>query len=203
MYICPMHPKITSNKPSRCSICGMKLVKNLHSNPPVREHTSEDIQGSYTPLFIIVGLILLSVLLPAVKDFVFLGNFFPTIIMSNFMAGFFLVFSGFKLLDLKGFADGYSTYDLIAKKFYAYGYIYPFIELILGLSYLLGVNSPFLHLFTFIVMIISGLGVAIKLAKKESFQCACLGTFLKVPLTKITLVEDFGMAVMALAMLVM
>ncbi len=36
--------------------------------------------------------------------------------MQNFMAGFFLVFSFFKLLNLKGFAESYSTYDIIAKK---------------------------------------------------------------------------------------
>jgi hypothetical protein len=33
--------------------------------------------------------------------------------MNQFMAGFFLVFSAFKLLDLRGFADGYATYDLL------------------------------------------------------------------------------------------
>lgn len=36
--------------------------------------------------------------------------------MTNFMAGFFLVFSFFKFLDLKGFAESYSTYDIIAKR---------------------------------------------------------------------------------------
>ena len=53
-----------------------------------------------------------------------------------------------------------------------------------------------------IIMTFSGIGVAIKIAKKERFQCACLGTFLKVPLTKITLVEDFGMAILALILLI-
>ena len=37
--------------------------------------------------------------------------------MNYFMAGFFLVFSFFKLLDLKGFAKSYSMYDLLAAKF--------------------------------------------------------------------------------------
>jgi hypothetical protein len=47
----------------------------------------------------------------------------------------------------------------------------------------------------------SGLGVTLKLAKKEKFQCVCLGTFLKVPLTKVTVLEDFGMVGLALVML--
>ena len=53
--------------------------------------------------------------------------------MQQFMAGFFLVFSAFKLLDLPGFAEGYATYDLLAKYWHDYGYIYPFIELSLGI----------------------------------------------------------------------
>ena len=36
--------------------------------------------------------------------------------MGNFMAGFFIVFSFFKFLDIKGFADSYAKYDLLAKK---------------------------------------------------------------------------------------
>ena len=46
-----------------------------------------------------------------------------------------------------------------------------------------------------------GLGVAIKIAKKEPVKCVCLGTFLKIPLTNITLIEDFGMAGLALILL--
>ena len=26
-YSCPMHPEVTSKKPGKCSICGMKLQK--------------------------------------------------------------------------------------------------------------------------------------------------------------------------------
>ena len=117
------------------------------------------------------------------------------------MAGFFIVFAGFKLMDLKGFAEGYSTYDLLAQRWFGYGYIYPFIELGFGLAMLVGLMSSTLLWAEIIVMLFSGIGVSIKLAKGEEFQCACLGTFLKVPLTKITLFEDFGMALLALILL--
>jgi hypothetical protein len=117
------------------------------------------------------------------------------------MIGFFLTFAGFKLMDLKGFAEGYSTYDLLAKRWFAYGYIYPFIELFFGLAMILIPHSNMLVLSELFVMTFSGLGVALKLLKGEKFQCACLGTFLKVPLTKVTLIEDFGMAALALIML--
>lgn len=129
------------------------------------------------------------------------GTFSVASTISTFMAGFFLVFAGFKLMDLRGFADGYATYDLLAKRVPAYGFVYPFIELGFGLAMLAGIDAPLLLWSEFAVMSFSGVGVAIKLAKHEQFQCACLGTFLKVPLTKVTLIEDFGMAALAAALL--
>jgi hypothetical protein len=152
---------------------------------------------SYMPLIVITGLILLTSIIVSLNDF------HVKKLLSSFMIGFFLVFSGFKLMDLPGFAQGYFTYDLLAKRFFAYGYIYPFIELFFGLGMILFPVSRWLLIAELVVMLFSGLGVAIKLAKKEKFQCACLGTFLKVPLTKVTLVEDFGMALLALILLVL
>jgi hypothetical protein len=196
-----MHPEITQEKPGRCPKCGMRLVlgeeaKKMHLN------SKPATQNSYKPLIIIITLITLVTISFAVKDLL-MEQFKWPVVMMNFMAGFFLIFSGFKLIDLKGFAEGYSTYDLIAKKFFGYGYIYPFIEFLLGLLYAIHFVPPIVNLITFVVMGFSGIGVAIKIAKHEQFQCACLGTFLKVPLTKVTLIEDFGMAAMAAFMIVM
>lgn len=155
---------------------------------------------TYRPLFTIVGLILLASLVAAFDAETNMMNWQAS--MRNWMTGFFLVFAGFKLLNLKGFAKGYGEYDLLAKHWKGYGYIYPFIELILGLLYLHIPTNLLLNSFTLFLMIFSGIGVAIKLAKREKFECACLGTFIQVPLTKVTLVEDFGMAAMAAAMII-
>jgi len=54
---------------------------------------------------------------------------------------------------------------------------------------------------TFVIMVIGSIGVGIKLAKNEKFKCACLGTKLNIPLTKLTFIEDVLMAVMALVMI--
>jgi len=51
-------------------------------------------------------------------------------------------------------------------------------------------------------MTFSGLGVLNSMRQKRKIQCACLGTLFKLPLTNVTLVEDFGMAGMALVMMV-
>lgn len=200
-YTCPMHPEIISDKPGKCPKCGMALVLQ-EEKPKLKVHNTED-RGlgiltwkSYLPLIVIILTITVSAVVVSwnkgLTDFVL-----------YFMTGFFLVFSAFKLMDLKGFAEGYSTYDLLAQKWFGYGYIYPFVELTFGLLMLSGFHSSWFLWIEFAVMAFSGVGVVIKIAKGEEFQCACLGTFLKVPLTKITILEDFGMALLALVLLLM
>mgnify|MGYP001593812747 CR=1 FL=1 len=186
-----MHPEIISNNPGNCPKCGMNLViKNSNHIGLVK----------YLPLIIIIGMIFLAAVILGFKNYLTL-HFFISDIIYYFMTGFFLVFSGFKLIDLRGFARGYADYDLLAKHVFAYGYVYPFIELFFGLVMLFGLVTPWLLWSEFAIMAFSGIGVVIKLLKQEPFQCVCLGTFLKAPLTNITLIEDFGMAGLALAML--
>lgn len=155
---------------------------------------------SYLPIAVIVGVILLVTIALSIRD-ANLGAVMAEKSISYFMAGFFLIFATFKLMDLPGFAEGYSTYDLLASRWKGYGYIYPFIELFFGLAMILAPISVGLLWAEIAVMGFSGLGVAIKIAKKEPFMCACLGTFLKVPLTKVTLIEDFGMMALGTIML--
>ncbi len=197
-YFCPMHPDVILEKPGRCPICGMTLVEK--GKQLSNSNHDQNIQNSYMPLVIIISLILLVAIVFSLKD-ASVGTVTFTHLLSYFMIGFFLIFSGFKLLDLKGFAQGYSTYDLLAKRIFAYGYVYPFIELFFGLLMILAPTLRFLLVAEVVVMSFSGLGVLIKLLRHERFQCACLGTFLKVPLTKVTLIEDFGMAALALLLL--
>jgi hypothetical protein len=195
-YICPMHPEIRSDTPGSCPKCGMRL--KLESEAMSQSHEHQD--GSYVPLFIIIGLILGAVAAVGLKDYN-AGSFSWADVMYNFMAGFFLVFAGFKLLDVKGFAEGYSTYDLLARKVFGYGYIYPFLELAFGLAYLTRFNLELTNYAVLAVMVFSGLGVLQSLLKHRSIRCVCLGTVIKVPLTTVTLIEDFGMAAMALIMI--
>ncbi len=123
--------------------------------------------------------------------------------MHDFMGLFLVVFSMFKFFDLPGFADGFQKYDLLAKPFRPYAYVYPFIELGLGLAYLARWNLPLVYVATTVVMVFGSLGVIGALRRGLDVQCACLGTVLKVPLSTVALTEDLGMAVMAATMWVM
>ena len=113
------------------------------------------------------------------------------------------VFSFFKFLDLKGFAQGYSTYDVVARKFPAWGYIYPFVELLLGIALLTGIFPTGTNIAIIIVMAVGSIGVINSMLKKSIVQCACLGTIIRLPLGKVTLVEDLLMMIMSAGMLVL
>jgi cation transport ATPase len=125
------------------------------------------------------------------------GSFNAEIWMQNFMAAFFLVFSFFKLLDLKGFAESYSAYDIIAKKWLGWGYVYAFIELGLGLAYLLRLSPFVTNIVTFVVMSISIIGVLQSVLNKRKIKCACLGAVFNLPMSTVTIIEDALMIIMS------
>lgn len=122
--------------------------------------------------------------------------------MRMFMSGFFIIFGTFKLIKWKGFVKAYKEYDILAKKSTAYAYIYPLIEIGLGLAYFFAWNLLFTNIITLIIMLVGSYGVWLKLRKKEEIPCACLGVVFKLPMTKVTLFEDLLMAVMALMMII-
>jgi copper chaperone CopZ len=158
-----------------------------------------DTGNSYFPIFLIFGYIAgISLLVQAAQ-----GGFHLMQWMSHFMAGFFLVFSFFKLMNLKGFAEGYQSYDVVAKAVPAWGFIYPFVELVLGIAFLTGFNPLVTNAVTLVVMGVSTIGVVQSLLKNTPFQCACLGTVIKLPLSKVTLFEDLLMVAMSAIMLVL
>ena len=121
--------------------------------------------------------------------------------MGRFMGGFFLVFGGLKLLDLRGFVSAYAMYDLLAARVTAYGWVYPFLEVALGLAYLAAPSWPTLHAFTLGLMLFSSVGVIQAVSRGEQLKCACMGTAFNLPMTTVTVVEDLGMAAMAAWML--
>ena len=154
--------------------------------------------ATYQPLLTIVAYILGVSLLVELNQ----PSFDHTRWMTHFMAGFFLVFSFFKMLNIRAFASSYAMYDLLAMRWQAYGLIYPFIELDLGISYLIGYQPYTTNLVTLIVMAFSSLGVIQSVINKQKIRCACLGTVFNLPMSTVTIIEDLLMAGMAAWMLI-
>lgn len=122
--------------------------------------------------------------------------------MFDFMGLFYIVFSFFKLLDLKGFPESFRMYDPLAKVIPAYGWVYPFIELALGLLFLMRFQITTALIATIVILGVTTIGVTKTLLDKKSIRCACLGTALKLPMTEATFIENFIMLIMAISMLI-
>lgn len=144
---------------------------------------------TYYPLFLVMGLIALAS---------FSGNSW----MMSFMAGFFIVFGAFKLLDVPNFANAFARYDVIAKVFKPWGYAYPFIEIALGFAFLFYYQMTLVTWISLVISVIGAIGVIQANLKKETIECACLGTVFKLPMSVVTITENVGMAAMSAWMLV-
>jgi copper chaperone CopZ len=149
--------------------------------------------ATYKPILLIFAYILTIALIAGYTA----HGFMTMTAMRIFMSGFFLVFSFFKLLNLQGFADSYSMYDIIAKRFRPWGYIYAFVELGLGLAFALNIQPVIVNAITFIVMSVSLIGVLQSVLNKRKISCACLGAVFNLPMSTVTIVEDALMIVMS------
>jgi len=191
-----------------------QVEKNSPAVEPKSAHTPahtvaelENTRGffeTYKPLLLIVGFIALTSTLVQVDTTEPLGgvaNLDPMLWMRHFMAGFFLAFSFFKLLNISGFASSYRMYDWVAQKLPVWGYIYPFVELSLGVLYLTNLAPVFTNWATVVILGVSSLGVIESNLNKKKIQCACLGDVFDLPMSVVTIVEDVTMVAMAAAML--
>ena len=155
------------------------------------------------------------------------SSFSPSLACRHFMGGWFLVFSCMKLINLPAFVDAFERYDLLAQQWRMYGFVYPFIELGLGLVYVgfgSWINPPagfvslpvgwglvtkqralwqLINLATLLVMGAGSVGLAKALREGKQLVCACLGAGrVKLPMSYVSLAEYVVMAVMALVALV-
>ena len=148
------------------------------------------------PLFIILTYISVASILMNYK------NWNSSEAMLDFMGLFYIVFSFFKMLDLKGFPESFRMYDPLAKRLPIYGRIYPFIETGLGLMLLMRYEVKIALIITLFVLGVTTIGVTKTLLDKKSIRCACLGTVLKLPMTEATFIENIIMIIMAISMLI-
>lgn len=173
-----------------------KYQISMIGNTDELERTKSWLQ-TYKPIVLIFTFILVTTLLIQLQQY----SFHLMQWMGHFMAGFFLVFSFFKLLNLQGFADSYRMYDIVAKRVTAWAYVYPFVELCLGLAYLLHFQPFATNLITFVVMSVSLIGVLQSVLNKRKIQCACLGAVFNLPMSTVTIIEDGLMIAMSGLML--
>ena len=108
-----------------------------------------------------------------------------------------------KLRDVESFSTMFLNYDLLAKRWVPYGYIYPFAE---GLAGVL-MTAHILNVVSVPVALIIGTIGAVSVFKavyidKRELKCACVGGDSNVPLGFVSLTENLFMIGMAIWMLV-
>lgn len=165
-------------------------------------NTNEDKENkrvftTYKPLLLIFLFIAATTAIVSIDN----GKIDVMLWMQYFMAGFFIVFSFFKFLNLTGFSESYAMYDILAKRVKVYGLVYPFIELILGVAYLTGFEPTITYIATICIMGFSSIGVIQSVLDKKKIRCACLGAVFNLPMSMVTIIENLIMVLMALIML--
>lgn len=128
-----------------------------------------------------------------------LGEFSIIRVIEIFIAFSMCVLGILKLQNLQSYANGFIQYDLIARRYVPYAYVYAFIEAIGGILMIGGLLT---WLIAPIVLVATTLG-AISIIKavyidKRDLNCACVGGGSSVPLGFISLTENLMMMGMAI-----
>ena len=154
--------------------------------------------ATYKPLFLVVAYVIGATALAESIH----GTFAWVRAMSYFMGFFFLGFAFFKLLNIPAFADAFATYDIVARRSRGYALSYPWIELTLGTLFVYGALPLLTNGITALVMAVGLIGVVAVVRKKQTIQCACLGTAFNLPMSVVTIIENSVMLLMATIMLI-
>jgi copper chaperone CopZ len=186
------------------AIASLKHYKAVEYSEQQVEAETISWLATYKPLLIIFSFITGVAFITAFHNQIFeLEHFWLNMFLHNFMTGFFLVFSFFKLLDVSAFAKSFKQYDLLAKYIPGYAAQYPFIELSIGIACLINYELQMIYITEIAIMAIGLIGVVKSNLNKQKIQCACLGTVFKLPMSSITIIENSTMIAVGIALLIL
>lgn len=154
---------------------------------------------TYTP---VIALFAMTALLALAATYVVDGTPFTMRAVEWFISFSMVVLAIQKLRDVESFSSMFLGYDLLAKRWVPYGYIYPFAE---GLAGVLMTAGALTWFSAPLALVIGGVGAvsvfkAVYLDKRD-LKCACVGGDSNVPLGFISLTENVMMVAMAVWML--
>lgn len=121
-----------------------------------------------------------------------------------FIAFSMCVLAILKLQDVERFSTMFLNYDLLARRWVPYGYIYPFAEALAGVLMIVGI----LRWISVPVALFIGTVGAVSVIKavyldRRKLKCACVGGVANVPLGFVSLTENVMMIAMAIWMVSM
>ena len=155
---------------------------------------------SYKP---VIAVFAMTALMALAVSFAAFGTPFTVRAIEWFIAFSMCVLALLKLQDVERFSTMFLNYDLLARRWVPYGYVYPFAE---GAAGVLMITHALVWLSAPIALVIGGIG-AVSVFKavyieRRALKCACVGGSSNVPLGFVSLTENVMMVAMALWMLV-
>lgn len=169
----------------------------------LREHFGQRVVGpdetTYRP---VVAILVVALLMALAISYAARGTIVTVRALEWFIAVAMTLLGLQKLQDVERFSTMFLNYDLLARRFVRYGYVYPYAETLAGLLMISGaltwVAAP-------VALFIGGVGAASVFkavyVDKRELKCACVGGSSKVPLGFVSLTENLMMIAMAVWML--
>jgi glutaredoxin len=155
---------------------------------------------SYQP---VIALFAITALLAGAISFAVFGTPLTVRAAEWFIGISMVVLALLKLQNIETFSSMFLNYDLLAKRWVRYSYIYPFAEAGAGLLMVAGALNWLSIPLALFIGTIGAVSVfyAVYVQKRE-LKCACVGGGSNVPLGFVSLTENLMMVAMALWMLV-
>ena len=156
---------------------------------------------SYRPVIVLFVMTALSAL---AGSYAVSGALLTPLAAQWFIAFSMVVLALLKLQNVETFATMFLNYDLLAKRWVPYGYVYPFAE---GLAGVLMISGALRWISVPVALFIGTIGAvsvfkAVYIDRRE-LKCACVGGSSNVPLGFISLTENLMMIGMAIWMILM
>lgn len=163
------------------------------------KHVRDPSAVTYRP---VVAVFAVAALLGLATSWAAHGALFTVAAGEWFIAFSMCILALLKLQDVESFSNMFLNYDLLARRFVPYSYVYPYAELLAGV---LMVAGALMWLSIPVALFIGGVGgasvlKAVYLDKRE-LKCACVGGGSNVPLGFVSLTENLMMIAMAVWML--
>lgn len=153
---------------------------------------------TYTPVFVLFAM---TALMAMGASYAVTGSVLNMRSAEWFIGFSMIVLALLKLQNVESFATMFLNYDLLAKRWVPYSYVYPFAE---GLAGVLMVAGVLTWLSVPIALFIGTIGAASVFkavyVDNRELKCACVGGASNVPLGFVSLTENVMMVAMALWM---
>jgi glutaredoxin len=154
---------------------------------------------SYRP---VIAVFAVTALMALAASFVVYGIAFTPLTLQWFIAFSMCVLAILKLQDVEKFSTMFLGYDLLARRWVPYAYVYPFAEALAGVLMIAGVWTWVSAPLALFIGTIGAVSVFYAVyVQKRDIKCACVGGSSNVPLGFVSLTENLMMVAMAVWML--